>query len=376
MNEIKHSDSYFYDIDPVFPNNENNKRSLVTIDNLLELHSQLIQLSNFIIPQKKSLRQRIKDEYIEPYIKSVYSKIVGLFGCLLNIVVLFVETNAEMYNNNRYIFIFLDFLGILIMTSHFIFKMMIFRNIFWKHIWNYIDIICFADTILYYGLYNIKHNEKLLLLIKILRLLHFTRIIRIYRPSGFLFNSIIRAFPNIGLVSYLILLFIIIAATLATSLFSKSSTKMFGSLQNSMFSIFVILSQSGWLKSYWKTESFYPINAKVFFIIVGFFGSFVLMNSFTGISSSSVEKVKKMSEKEKEIKVLKKNNELEKKKTLTKLLERKKSLERIEKIGNITVDDLENSHREMKARLKELNRLYKELDMITNKVFDENNENE
>ncbi|OHS96868.1 hypothetical protein TRFO_09781 [Tritrichomonas foetus] len=372
------SDSSFDDISPILLNKSTRKHSLVTIDNLFELHTQLIQFSNVVIPQKEPWTKRAKDLYIIPFLHSTLSKFINAIGWITNIIIFFIETREDFYKEHFWwIFIF-ELFSYIIILVHVIFRITCENEIFWGYQWNYVDIICLFITPIYYGLILFHHlsKTKIIFFLKFVRLFHIPRIIRIYKPSRYLFHAIIKSIPNIGLISFLMILFIIITSAVACSLFSSSSFTWFGSITNSMYTIFIILSQSGWLKSYWKAENAFPLTTKVFYILIGFLGSYILVNTFTGISSMSIDKVKRLKEKEKEENELKKQKEMEKKKNLGKLLQRKKSLERIERFGKVTLDDLEKSHLEMKKRLIKLHQLYQTLEQISENVSELTKENE
>ncbi|KAK8878070.1 hypothetical protein M9Y10_004833 [Tritrichomonas musculus] len=360
----------FNDISPILKYQDIKKHSLVTIDNLINLHTQLLELANKVIPKKKPFWERVKDSYVDPFLSSKLSTIIFFSGYAMNIGILFAETNEEFYDKHFCMIIFFEiisyFIILLITTCRFI----IHGSHYWKYFWNYICIGCLIVTPLYYlFLLKFSDHEDLILTFKILRLALIFRIINLYHPTRILFHSIIKSLLNISLISYLILLFIIISAFIANSLFKEISKDFFGSIQKSMYTIFIILSQSGWLQSYRKVTNEYPNISKLFYICIGFFGSFVLMNSFTGISLISMNKAKRIQEKDNDAKRLEKSNKLERTKTLNKLLARKKSLERIEKFGNIDLNDLKRAHNEMEIKLKRLSSLYVSLDTLTEEVF-------
>lgn len=361
----------FNDISPVLKYKDIRKNSLVTIYNLKNLHTQLLELANKVIPKKVPLIERIQNNYVNPFISSNYSKIIFFSGYCMNLGVLLAETNEEFYDRNFKIIAFFEFISYLIILLISSCRFIIYRSQFWTYFWNYISIGCLIITPLYYiVLLFFNNHEDLLFTLKILRLASIFRIINLYHPTRIIFHSLIRSLLNISLITYLILLFIILSAFVASELFEEKAKSFFGSIKLSMYTIFIILSQSGWLSSYRKVCHEYPIASKIFYISVGFFGSFVLINLFTGIALVSMNKAKRKQEKIKESKNLEKTNKVERTKTLNKLLARKKSLERFEQFGHIDLRNLQKTNNELELRLKKLNILYQDLNSITEDVFE------
>lgn len=367
---MKYEDNAFNDISPVLKFNDIRKHSLVTIDNLINLHSQLLELANKVIPKKIPFWERVKQRYVDPFMSSKLLDIIFFSGYCMNIGILITETYEDFYIEHFGMVIFFEIISYLIILLITSCRFIIYRSRYWKYFWNYICLSCSIVTPIYYiVLLGFNDHTDLLFTMKILRLGLVFRIINLYHPTRIIFHSLIKSILNISLITYLILLFIIISSFIANALFKETSKTFFGSMKQSMYSIFVILSQSGWLQSYRKVCHEYPNISKFFYITVGFFGSFVLINLFTGISLVSMNKAKRTQEKDNESKKLEKSNKLERTKTLNKLLARKKSLEKFEKFGNIDLKDLKKTQKEMELRLKRLSLLYQSLDQVTEDVF-------
>lgn len=364
----------FEDILPIIRGKETKRRSRATIEHLSLLRFQLMEFAtNKEQPKKNNPMDQLIINYCQPIVNSAYFKWIGIIGLLMNHFILFAETNKRFYSFHHSLIIFFEIVSYLILFFGFVLTLLTQGKRFINEFWCYIDIICIFVTPLYYFLTDkFPTNIELIFTLKILRLLPILRSIKFYRSSAHLFRSIMKSLPNLSLTSYFILFFISVSAFVATSIFKEGSIKWFHSIRNSMYAVFVLLSQSGWLDSYWKAEEKFPNMAKIFYILIGFFGSFVLVNIFTGISSISMNKAKQYEEKEKTHNKLIKNNEKEKVKRLNTLLQRKRSLEKIEKFKNIDLTDLISVHKEMETRLQRLHSLYRSLDRLSEKVFEEN----
>ena len=323
-----------------------------------------------VLPKKIPFWKRVKDNYVDPFISSNLSNIIFFSGYCMNVGILLAETYDEFYATHFGMIVFFEIISYLIILLITSCRFILYGSRYWKYFWNYICIFCLIVTPLYYIvlLFDDTH-EDLYLTLKILRLALIFRIINLYHPTRIIFHSLIKSTLNISLITYLILLFIILSAFIANALFKEASKTFFGSIKQSMYTIFIILSQSGWLQSYRKVLNIYPNISKLFYIVVGFFGSFVLINLFTGVSLVSMNKAKRAQQKDMESKKLEKTNKIERTKTLNKLLARKKSLENFDRFGNINLDDLKKTHNEMETKLKKLNFLYASLDKITEDVF-------
>ncbi|KAH0789946.1 cation channel sperm-associated protein 4 [Histomonas meleagridis] len=184
-----------------------------------------------------------------------------------------------------------------------------------------------------------------------------------------MFTAFLSTGSHLLVIILLILLFLLIISALAHVMFSDMSETHFGTISNSMFTIFVILTQAGWLESYGEVGGKYSTFVTIaFYVFVSFIGSFVLVNALTGVSSVSIEKAKKRNKLEQEENEIKEHGGKEKQKILSKLLAKKKFLEKSGKFRKEKVEKIRNAHKKTIENLNRLQTLSAQLNELTKNI--------
>ena len=124
------------------------------------------------------------------------------------------------------------------------------------------------------------------------RSLRLTRVVRIVKAWSKLRNlveTVIRSFSAVGNLAMLTFIFVFIMALLMKSIFAhpaKGSTRYsFDSTGDSIVTVFIVLTGENWNEvmnqEIYNNDFVYP--PCIFFIIILFFGNFMLLNLFLAI---------------------------------------------------------------------------------------------
>lgn len=172
--------------------------------------------------------------------------------------------------------------------------------------WNVFDFIVVAICFL-------PGDTEFAAVFRIARLLRTVRMLTIIPELQTLVNALLRAIPSLTYVGMLLLLHFYIYAVLGTFIFSQNDPLRFGTLHNSMLSLFQVLTLEGWNDvidtqrfgsdvSYddsWKemvvekgltrVSTSQPLHAAAYFVSFILVGTMIMLNLFTGVIISSME---------------------------------------------------------------------------------------
>lgn len=333
----------------------------VTIENVKKFHDQLIMISKTLHTYKKPTRyEKLMKNFVNPILNSTTFNHAYIVTSILQASLICLETFPEFTQIQQKTMKIAFYIGYVLIFFNFILHLI--KN--WKKItsfWMIIDMISL--------IYPLLPNYCQCIFI--------FRLIGIFPKTREFAKAFIATLPDVAVMSFLIGIFILVSSIIAVPLFSETSYYWYGSLRRSLTTIFLLMTQSGWLWSYKELiDAGVVTSTRVLYVFVLTIGGFVLMNAITGVSSQSIEaknrhdEIEQMKEKKKILAEEKKNLRIH------KLLTRKKSLEKIQKFGTLKVGnktpvkDLEANIKEMNQKLSELQSLFSELDSLTEQVLE------
>jgi len=128
--------------------------------------------------------------------------------------------------------------------------------------------------------------------------LRFLRLLSIIPQMRVIVLALIEAIPGMFSIVGLILLIFYISAVLATNLFGDSFDAWFGTIGNSMFSLFQIMTLESWSMGIARpVMDMYPY-AWVFFVPFILVTSFAVLNLFIGVIVNSMGSVSQETDEE------------------------------------------------------------------------------
>jgi voltage-gated sodium channel len=169
--------------------------------------------------------------------------------------------------------------------------------------WNLFDFIVVAVCFL-------PFDTEFAAVFRIARLLRSVRMLTIIPELQTLVNALLRAIPSLSYVGGLLLLHFYIYAVLGTFTFGANDPIRFGTLHNSMLTLFQVLTLEGWndvidtqrfgsdvgYDEEWKAiagpsrvSQARPILAAAYFVSFILVGTMIMLNLFTGVIISSME---------------------------------------------------------------------------------------
>ena len=135
-------------------------------------------------------------------------------------------------------------------------------------------------------------------ILRALRILRFLRLLSIIPQMRVIVLALIEAIPGMFSIVGLILLIFYISAVLATNLFGDSFDAWFGTIGNSMFSLFQIMTLESWSMGIARpVMDMYPY-AWVFFVPFILVTSFAVLNLFIGVIVNSMGSVSQETDEE------------------------------------------------------------------------------
>lgn len=152
---------------------------------------------------------------------------------------------------------------------------------FFRDPWNIFDTAVVAVAFM-------PANEAFAVL-RALRVLRVLRLISIFPRLRRVVEGLARAIPGIGSIGAILMILFYVFAVMASKLFGSTHPQWFGSLQDSMFSLFQIMTLEGWADMVREVMKTYPL-AWIFFIIYILASTFTVLNLFIAVIVDAMQR--------------------------------------------------------------------------------------
>ena len=146
---------------------------------------------------------------------------------------------------------------------------------FWRDGWNLFDFTIVAIALM--------PSTGGFAILRSLRIIRALRLISTVKSMRRVMGGMLAAIPSMGTVIALMALIFYVAAVMATKLYGADYPKDFGTLGDSFFSLFQIMTLEGWADNFVIPVMQKHPYAWVFFIIFMLVTSFTVLNLFIGI---------------------------------------------------------------------------------------------
>lgn len=194
---------------------------------------------------------------------------------VINAITLGFETSSAVMARAGTLLHLIDNILLAIFVAELAAKMIVYRRQFWHDPWSVFDLAVISITVL-------PFSDNLSIL-RALRILRAMRLISAIPSLRRVVSSLLSAIPSMGSIIMLLLLINYIFSVMSTKLFGADFEKYFGTLGESFFTFFQIMTLEGW-----ANEVVRPVMEKhpwawLLFVPYIVLTSFMVLNLFIGI---------------------------------------------------------------------------------------------
>lgn len=212
---------------------------------------------------------------IKNIIESVRFQNAIMAVIVINAVIIGLETSPAIMASFGPILVTLDQIAITIFVIEILLKLLVYRVQFFRSGWNIFDFVIVSAALLPLG-----GNFAIL---RALRIVRAFRLISAMPKMRQVVQGLLSAIPSMGSVILLLGLIFYVAAVMATKLFGGSFPQWFGTVGESFYSLFQIMTLESWSMGIVRPiMEVYPW-AWAFFVPFVLVTSFVVLNLFIAI---------------------------------------------------------------------------------------------
>ena len=202
---------------------------------------------------------------------------------VLNAAVLGLQTDGQIAVRHGGLLRILDLLCLIVFLAELVLKLLAFGRSFWRSGWNCFDFIVVALALIPgSGPFAVLRSLRVL---RILRL--FTMVPSLRRVVA----AFLHAIPGLGGVLAVMAVFFYTSGVLATNLFGSTHPQWFGTLGESLFSLFQIMTLESWSMGIVRPVMEVHAWAWSFFVPFIIIATFTILNLFIGIIVSTMQEL-------------------------------------------------------------------------------------
>ena len=221
-------------------------------------------------------RQRLSELLDKPFVTRFIVVVI-----VFNAVILGMETSKPLMERIGPVILFLDRLCLAIFVVELLAKFFAYRLSFFKSGWNIFDFIIVGVSL-------VPGNGGLSVL-RALRILRVFRVMSVVPSLRRVVEGFVTALPGMGSVFLLMGIVFYIASVIATKLFGDSFPQWFGTLGQSGYSLFQIMTLESWSMGIVRpVMEVYPM-AWAFFVPFILVTTFAVVNLLVGLIVNSMQ---------------------------------------------------------------------------------------
>lgn len=215
------------------------------------------------------------DQKLRNFYESKITEYVVATLVILNAITLGLETSKQAMAAAGPLLMFADKVLLGIFTVELLGRMVAYRGSFFRDGWRIFDLVIVTVALL--------PSSGALSVLRALRILRVLRLISLLPSLKRVVGAMVTAVPGMGSVLMLLTLVFYVASVIATKLYGESFPEWFGTIGESAYSLFQIMTLESWSMGIVRpVMEQYPL-AWIFFVIFILFSSFMVINLLIGI---------------------------------------------------------------------------------------------
>jgi len=203
---------------------------------------------------------------------------------ILNGILLGLATSKELMNSYGTFIDVLDRIIIAIFTVEILMRIAVHKLNFFKDPWSLFDFFVVAISLI-----PASGNLSILRVLRVLRLF---RLLTIVPQMKTIIAALLGVIPGILSVSLVLMLFFYVFAIMATGMFGETFPQWFGTLGESTYTLFQIMTLESWSMGIARPVMEVHPHAWIFFVIYILIVTFVMVNLFIGLIVDAIFTIK------------------------------------------------------------------------------------
>ncbi|XP_041096508.1 cation channel sperm-associated protein 4-like [Polyodon spathula] len=254
----------------------------------------------------KEILQVKDDQQVEKYVSHV---LVGslidhmvfkmcILGLIIgNSIMIACQTNPSIAETYDTVFSVFEHMVLTVFIWEILVKWYYGFYIFWKDGWNILDFLIVLSLVLGPAVQAFM-SSKVFRILRVLRVISSIRGLAALRGIAMMVQVILQSIPDMANIFLLLVIFMLVFAVFGVTLFGADVPQSFGDLATAMYSLFICITQDGWMTIYKDFQYGLQIKAEgeglkygaaVYFFVFLTGGAFIFANLLVAVVTTNLE---------------------------------------------------------------------------------------
>ncbi|XP_019644426.1 PREDICTED: cation channel sperm-associated protein 4-like [Branchiostoma belcheri] len=218
-----------------------------------------------------------------------------VFGLIIvNSVLIAMQTDEQLSIDYAALFSIFDQFVLTIFMWEILLKWYYGFAVFWKESWNILDFVIILALLLGPTL-KFLGSSRILRILRVLRAFRSLRSVSALTGLSMIVQTVMQSIPDMANIVLLLLILLTVLGVSGVTLFGKQ-VEQFSDLPTAMFSLFICVTQDGWMKIFTKFRDLggnYVMGGAIYFMISITIGAFVFANLVVAVVVTNLDKAMK-----------------------------------------------------------------------------------
>jgi len=277
----------------IFRTSKTNNRRVTILHHIDEEEDENI-LKDIPPMTEEQVTEFTSNELVGRLLKSKYFRSAILTCIITNSLLIAVETDKNLERKYNRVFGVLDQLMMTIFVCEILLKWYHGFVRFWKQGWNILDFLIVA--LLLFGPLVMKNSSGagrgVLRILRVLRAFRSLRSISSLPGLQVVVQTILQSVPDMTNIVLLLVIIMLVFSVIGITMFRDTIPRYFGDLSTAMFSLFVCVTQDGWMEIFegfqeQGTDTYY--GGGLFLVLFISIGAFIFANLVVAVVVTNLE---------------------------------------------------------------------------------------
>ncbi|XP_032236421.1 cation channel sperm-associated protein 4 isoform X2 [Nematostella vectensis] len=240
----------------------------------------------------EAIEEYASNELVGQFLSNKVFRTSILAVILFNSLLIVVETDQDLERQYSHLFAVLDQCIMTIFVCEIFVKWYHGFFMFWKMGWNVLDFFIVVALLLGPLLSTDSGSRGVLRILRVLRAFRSLRSISSLPGLQIVVRTILQSIPDMANIVLLLVIIMLVFSVIGITLFRDVVPKYFGNLSTAMFSLFVCLTQDGWMEIFSefrsKGETYY-VGGGFYLLVFIAIGAFVFANLVVAVVVTNLE---------------------------------------------------------------------------------------
>ncbi len=233
----------------------------------------------------------ISKELVGELIESFHFRLF-IFGLIIvNSMLIGLQTDENLSVDYRFLFSIFDQVVMATFICEILLKWYYGFWIFWKVGWNILDFIIIAALILGPQL-TFLSSSRILRILRVMRAFRSLKSISALAGLSLVVQTILQSVPDMANICLLLCIILLVFGVSGVTFFGQEMPDRFGDLQTTMYSLFICVTQDGWVQIFEKfreKSTSLHVGGAIYFFFSIMVGAFVFANLVVAVVVTNLE---------------------------------------------------------------------------------------